>query len=47
LRHAAATAVPDLVNLAFVFPKMRIPGLFEMRTVDVMTPFVATLSVWT
>jgi polar amino acid transport system permease protein len=30
-------------NLALVFPKMGIPGLFEMRTVDIMTPFVATL----
>ena len=30
-------------NLALVFPKLGIPGLFEMRTVDVMTPFVATL----
>lgn len=30
-------------NLALVFPTMGIPGLFEARTVDVMTPFVATL----
>jgi polar amino acid transport system permease protein len=30
-------------NLALVFPKLGIPGLFEMRTVDLMTPFVATL----
>jgi polar amino acid transport system permease protein len=30
-------------NLALVFPKLGIPGVFEMRTVDVMTPFVATL----
>ncbi len=30
-------------NLALVFPKLGIPGLLEMRTVDVMTPFVATL----
>jgi polar amino acid transport system permease protein len=30
-------------NLALVFPKLGIPGIFEMRTVDVMTPFVATL----
>jgi polar amino acid transport system permease protein len=30
-------------NLALVFPRMGIPGLFEMRTVDIMTPFVATL----
>jgi polar amino acid transport system permease protein len=30
-------------NLALVFPRLGIPGLFEMRTVDVMTPFVATL----
>ncbi|MGL4635337.1 MAG: amino acid ABC transporter permease [Beijerinckiaceae bacterium] len=30
-------------NLALVFPKLGIPGLFEMRTVDFMTPFVATL----
>jgi polar amino acid transport system permease protein len=30
-------------NLALVFPKLGIPGIFEMRMVDVMTPFVATL----
>ncbi len=30
-------------NLALVFPKLGIPGVYEMRTVDVMTPFVATL----
>lgn len=30
-------------NLALVFPKMGIPGLFEARTVDIMTPFFATL----
>ncbi|HEY8565811.1 MAG TPA: amino acid ABC transporter permease [Beijerinckiaceae bacterium] len=30
-------------NLALVFPTMGLPGLFEARTVDVMTPFVATL----
>jgi polar amino acid transport system permease protein len=30
-------------NLALVFPRIGIPGLFEARTVDVMTPFVATL----
>ncbi|MEI8147103.1 MAG: amino acid ABC transporter permease [Alphaproteobacteria bacterium] len=30
-------------NLALVFPTLGIPGLFSMRTVDVMTPFVATL----
>jgi polar amino acid transport system permease protein len=30
-------------NLALVFPKLGIPGLFEVRTVDVMSPFVATL----
>lgn len=30
-------------NLALVFPTVGIPGLFEVRTVDVMTPFVATL----
>jgi polar amino acid transport system permease protein len=30
-------------NLALVFPKLGIAGIFEMRTVDVMTPFVATL----
>jgi polar amino acid transport system permease protein len=30
-------------NLALVFPTMGIPGLFEFRTVDLITPFVATL----
>ena len=30
-------------NLALVFPPIGIPGLFEVRTVDVMTPFVAAL----
>jgi polar amino acid transport system permease protein len=30
-------------NLALVFPVIGIPGLIEARTVDVMTPFVATL----
>jgi polar amino acid transport system permease protein len=30
-------------NLALIFPKMGIPGLFEYRTVDVMTPFVAAM----
>jgi polar amino acid transport system permease protein len=30
-------------NLALVFPTLGIPGWFEARTVDVMTPFVATL----
>lgn len=30
-------------NLALVFPIMGIPGLFEWRTVDVMTPFFAAL----
>ena len=30
-------------NLALVFPVIGIPGLFEARTVDVMTPFVAAL----
>ncbi len=30
-------------NLALVFPRIGIPGLFEVRMVDVMTPFVATL----
>ena len=30
-------------NLALVFPTMGIPGLFEFRTVDVMTPFVAAM----
>lgn len=30
-------------NLALVFPVIAIPGIFNVRTVDVMTPFVATL----
>jgi len=30
-------------NLALVFPTLGLPGWFEARTVDVMTPFVATL----
>ncbi|MET0170169.1 MAG: amino acid ABC transporter permease [Aliihoeflea sp.] len=30
-------------NLALVFPTLGIPGVFEFRTVDVITPFVATL----
>jgi len=30
-------------NLALVFPHISIPGLFEFRTVDVMTPFLAAL----
>ncbi len=30
-------------NLALVFPKMGIPGVFEARTVDIMTPFFATM----
>ncbi|PPD15532.1 MAG: ABC transporter permease [Methylobacterium sp.] len=30
-------------NLALVFPKMGIPGLFEARTVDIMTPLFATM----
>lgn len=30
-------------NLALVFPSVGIPGLFEWRTVDVMTPFLAAL----
>ncbi|MEP6701650.1 MAG: amino acid ABC transporter permease [Betaproteobacteria bacterium] len=30
-------------NLALIFPTMGIPGLFEARTVDLITPFVATL----
>ena len=42
-------AVPALLqlllwfNLALVFPTIGIPGLFSFKTVDVMTPFVATL----
>ena len=30
-------------NLALVFPTIGIPGLFHMRTVDAITPFIATL----
>lgn len=30
-------------NLALIFPYFVIPGLFEARTVDLMTPFVAAL----
>ena len=30
-------------NLALVFPQIGIPGLFDFRTVDVITPAVATL----
>ena len=30
-------------NLALVFPALAVPGLFEYRTVDVMTPFLAAL----
>ena len=30
-------------NLALIFPTIGIPGLFEVNTVDVMTPFVAAL----
>lgn len=30
-------------NLALIFPTMGIPGLFEFRTVDIMTPFVAAM----
>ena len=30
-------------NLALVFPTLGIAGLFEVRTVDVMTPFVAAM----
>lgn len=30
-------------NLALVFPIIGVPGLFEFRTVDVMTPFLAAL----
>jgi polar amino acid transport system permease protein len=42
-------AVPALLqlllwfNLALVFPTLGIPGIFSVRTVDVMTPFVAAL----
>jgi polar amino acid transport system permease protein len=30
-------------NLALVFPRLGIPGLFEYRTVDIITPFAASL----
>jgi polar amino acid transport system permease protein len=30
-------------NLALVFPHLGIPGVFEFKTVDVMTPFLAAL----
>ncbi|MGE6785853.1 amino acid ABC transporter permease [Ensifer adhaerens] len=30
-------------NLALIFPTMGIPGLFEINTVEVMTPFVAAM----
>lgn len=30
-------------NLALIFPTLGVPGLFEFRTVHVITPFVATL----
>lgn len=30
-------------NLALIFPRIGIPGLFEYRTVDIMTPFVAAM----
>ena len=30
-------------NLALIFPRLGLPGVFELRTVDVVTPFVATL----
>ena len=30
-------------NLALIFPTLGVPGLFEVRTVDVISPFVATL----
>ncbi len=30
-------------NLALVFPTISIPGVFSVQTVDIMTPFVATL----
>ncbi|MDR5826055.1 amino acid ABC transporter permease [Caballeronia sp. LZ043] len=30
-------------NLALVFPTLGIPGVFSLRTVDVMTPFLAAL----
>ena len=30
-------------NLALIFPRLGWPGVFDVRTVDVVTPFVATL----
>lgn len=30
-------------NLALIFPTLGIPGLFEFRTVDIMTPFVSAM----
>lgn len=30
-------------NLALIFPTFGIPGLFEVQTINVMTPFVATI----
>jgi polar amino acid transport system permease protein len=30
-------------NLALIFPNLSIPGLFEFKTVEVITPFVAAL----
>jgi polar amino acid transport system permease protein len=30
-------------NLALIFPKVGLPGLFEFKTVELMTPFVAAL----
>ncbi|MBZ6075320.1 amino acid ABC transporter permease [Microvirga puerhi] len=42
-------AIPALLqlllwfNLALVFPTIGIPGLFSLKTVDIMTPFVAAL----
>lgn len=42
-------AVPALLqlliwfNLALIFPKLGIYGLYSVRTIDVMTPFVASL----
>lgn len=42
----AAPALLQLLlwyNLALIFPTIGVPWLFEVRTVDVMTPFVAAL----
>ncbi|WP_069882026.1 amino acid ABC transporter permease [Bosea sp. BIWAKO-01] len=42
----AAPALLQLLiwfNLALIFPRIAFPGLFDVRTVDVMTPFVAGL----